>query len=68
MFEVTGRDDFVGAYEVRGTGRHAGQVAVLLGPEARDRAYAYAQWLNAAAGRQRRRDDPGFEGRADPER
>ena len=62
MFEVMDRGDLMGAYEVRDTGRHKAQVAVFLGPEARERAYAYAQWMNAVAGRQRRWDDPGFSG------
>ena len=68
MFGVVDQGPFVGAYEVRGTGRCEGQTAVFLGPEARERAYAYAQWLNAVAGRQRRWDDPGFKGPADPGR
>lgn len=68
MFEVVEHGDIEGAYEVRGTGRHAGQTAIFLGPEARERAEAYAQWLNGGAIRQRRRTDPGFKGRTDPER
>ena len=68
MFEVVDHGDIVGAYAVRGTGRFTGQIAIFLGPEARERAEAYAQWLNAGAAYQRRRTDPGFTGRADPER
>jgi hypothetical protein len=68
MFEVVEQGPFVGAYEMRGTGRCTGRTAVLLGPEARDRAYAYARWLNAVAGRQRRWGNPSFRGGTDPER
>ena len=68
MFQVEAQGDIVGAYTVRGAGRFAGQVAIFLGPQARERAEAYAQWLNGGAARQRRRTDPGFKGRADPER
>ena len=58
MFVVVGHGDIVGAYAVRGTGCFAGHTAIFLGPEARDRAEAYARWLNAGAVRQRRRADP----------
>ena len=68
MFKVEDHDDIVGAYAVRGTGRFAGQTGIFFGPEARERAEAYARWLNDGAARQRRRTDPGFRGRADPER
>ncbi len=69
MFEVVDRhggDE--GVFVVRGTGGFAGQSATFSGPEARSRAEAYAQWLNAGAAFQRRRTDPGFKGRTDPER
>lgn len=68
MFEVVVQGQGWGGYVVRGTGRYAGQVAIFVGPEARERAEAYAQWLNGGAALQRRRNDPGFQGRADPER
>ena len=68
MFVVVDHADVEGAYVVRGTGHFAGQVAIFSGPEARDRAEAYARWLNAGAALQRRRTDPGFKGRTDPER
>ena len=69
MFEVVEHDRIEGAYAVRGTGGFAGQDALFSGPEARQRAEAYAQWLNAGAALQRRRTDPGFQGRrTDPER
>lgn len=64
MFEVVERGDAEGAYIVRGTGAFAGQVAVFLGPAARERAEAYARWLNAGVALQRRRTDTGFKGRA----
>ena len=69
MFEVVdphGGDE--GAFVVRGTGGFAGQSATFTGPEARSRAEAYAQWLNAGAALQRRRTDPGFKDRTGPER
>ena len=68
MFEAVDHGGVAGAYAVRGTGRFAGQTAILSGPEARERADAYAGWLNTGAARQRRRTDPGFKGGADPER
>ena len=68
MFVVVDHDDIVGAYAVRGAGRFAGQTAIFLGPEARERAEAYARWLNGGAARQQRRTDPGSKGRTDPER
>ena len=68
MFEVVDQGDTQGAYVVRGVGVFAGQVAVFLGPEARDRAEGYARWLTAGAALQRRRTDPGFKGRTDPGR
>jgi hypothetical protein len=76
MFEVLDRGDLEGAYMVRGTESFAGQIAIFFGPEARERAEAYAQWLNAGAAHQRRRTDPGFKdrtgdgskGRTNPER
>ena len=68
MFEVVDHTDIEGAYVVRGTGGFAGREAIFLGPEARERAEAYAQWLNAGAVYQRRRSDPGFKGRTNPER
>lgn len=68
MFVVVEHGEIAGAYMVRGTGASAEYVAILLGPEAQLRAEAYAQWLNAGAARQRRRTDPGFKGRTDPER
>lgn len=68
MFEVVELDDGEGAYVVRGTGSFAGQVATFTGPKARERAEAYAQWLNSGAAYQRRRTDPGFIGRIHPDR
>ena len=68
MFVVVEHGEIEGAHVVRGTGSLAGQVAVLSGPEARERAEAYARWLNAGAALQRRRTDPGFKGRTGPER
>ena len=67
MFEAVERGDVEGAFVVRGTGGFAGQVAIFLGPEARERAEAYARWLNAGVALQRRRSDPGFKGRTGPE-
>lgn len=67
MFEAVDHGDIRGAFVVRGTGRFAGQATIFVGPEARDRAEAYAAWLNGGAALQRRRSDPGFKGRADPE-
>ena len=66
MFEVVELDGAEGTYVVRGEGSFAGQVAVFTGPKARERAEAYAQWLNSGAAYQRRRTDPGFVGH--PER
>ena len=68
MFKAVDHGAVVSAYAVRGTGAFAGQTAVLLGPQARERAEAYMRWLTDGAARQRRRTDPGFKGRADPER
>lgn len=68
MFEVVEHGEIEGAYVVRGGGAFAGQVAVFSGPKARERAEAYAQWLNSGAAHQRRRTDPGFVGRISPER
>jgi hypothetical protein len=65
MFEVVEHSDIGGAYVVRSPDHDRYQVAIFLGPEARERAEAYAGWLNAGAARQRRRTDPGFKGRAD---
>ena len=59
MFEVADHDRIVGACEVHGTGRFAGQVAIFLGPAARDGAEAYARWLNGRAAHQRRQTEPG---------
>ena len=67
MFVVVDHGEIEGAYEVRATAGCAGQVAVFPGPEARERAEAYARWLNAGAALQRRRTDPGFKQRTDPE-
>ncbi len=60
MFEVLHHWDIKGAYMVRGTGEFCGQIAFFSGPEAREGAEAYVQWLNAGAAYQRRRTDPGF--------
>jgi hypothetical protein len=68
MFEVVELDDTEGTYVVRGTGEFAGQVAIFKGPKARERAEAYARWLNSGAALQRRRTDPGFIGRTSPDR
>ncbi len=68
MFEVVEHHEIGGAYVVRGLGGFAGQVATFTGPKARERAEAYARWLNSGAALQRRRTDPGFIGRIDPER
>ena len=68
MFEAAERGDAEGAFVVRGTGRFAGQTAIFLGPEARERSEAYAQWLNGGAARQRRRTDPGYKAGTAPER
>ncbi len=65
MFEVVELD---GAYAVRGRGGFAGQDAVFTGPTARERAEAYARWLNSGAALQRRRTDPGFTGRINSDR
>jgi hypothetical protein len=51
MFSVLEHDEIEGAYVVRGSGSFAGQVAVFTGPMARERAEAYAQWLNSGAAR-----------------
>ena len=58
MFKVVHDGDIVGAYAVRGTGAFAGQTAIFLGPAARERAEAYARWLNGGAAHQRRRTGP----------
>ena len=42
-------------YVVRGTDQFSAQLAILSGPEARERAEAYTRWLNAGAAHQRRR-------------
>jgi hypothetical protein len=68
MFEVVRHDEIEDAYVVCGKGGFAGQVAVFTGPKARERAEAYAQWLNSGAAFQRRRTDPVFIGRSNPER
>ena len=68
MFEVVDHDEIEGAYVVRGTGGFTGEVAIFSGPRARERAEAYAQWLNSGAAYQRRRTDPGFIGRTAPDR
>ena len=68
MVEAVDHGDIRGAFVVRGTGRSAGQATIFVGPQARERAEAYAAWLNGGAALQRRRGDPGSEGRADPER
>ncbi len=68
MFEVVELEGTEGAYAVRGRGGFAGQDAVFTGPKARERAEAYARWLNSGAAYQRRRTDPGFIGRTGPER
>lgn len=68
MFEVVDDAGAPGAFVVRGVGGFAGQTATFIGPDARIRAEAYARWLNAGGAFQRRRTDPGFGGRADPER
>ena len=67
MFEVVDDGGAPGAVVVRGTGGFAGQTAAFSGPEARVRAEAYARWLNAGGAYQRRRTDPGFKTRTDPE-
>ena len=46
---VDDRSDDEGAWAVRGAGACAGQVVVFSGPEARERARAYARWLNGEA-------------------
>ncbi len=68
MFEVVDHGHIWGAYVVRGLDGFTEQVAIFLGPEARARAEAYVRWLNAGAAFQRRRTDPGYKGRTDPER
>jgi hypothetical protein len=50
---VDDQSDGEGACAVRGTGASAGQVAVFSGPEARERACAYARWLNDEVARRR---------------
>jgi hypothetical protein len=50
---VDDHGDAEGNWSVRGTGHAAGQVAVFSGPEALERARAYARWLNDKAGRGR---------------
>ena len=65
MFEVVDHGHIWGAFVVRGTGGFTGQVAIFVGPEARERADAYAGWLNAGAAFQRRRGDPGYKGAPD---
>lgn len=69
IFEVPEHGGIEGAYVVGGTGCFARQVAVFTGPEARERAEAYARRLNSGAARPSlRRTDPGFVGRTDPGR
>ena len=68
MFEVVELDGSEGAYAVRGRGGFVGQDAVFTGRKTRERAEAYARWLNSGAALQRRRTDPGFIGRTDPDR
>ena len=58
MFEVLDYGQIWGAYVVRGLDGFSSQTAVFLGPEARQRAEAYARWLNAGAAHQRRRAIP----------
>jgi uncharacterized membrane protein len=43
MFEVMNHNGIEGAFEVRGHGDRAGEVAIFLGPRARERAAAYVQ-------------------------
>jgi hypothetical protein len=59
---VDDRADAKGAWAVRGTGACAGQVAVFSGPEARERARAYARWLNDEAARRRPENEAGGKG------
>ncbi len=68
MFEVMGHNGIEVAFEVRGHVDLAGEVAIFLGPRARERAAAYAQRENAGAAYQRRWTDPGFTAAAGPER
>jgi hypothetical protein len=68
MFEVMDHNGIEGAFEVRGHGDRVGEVAIFLGPRARERAAAYAQRENAEAAYQRRWTDPGFTAAAGPER
>jgi hypothetical protein len=49
MFEVMDHNRIEGAFEVRGHGDRTGEVAIFLGPRARERAAAYAQRENAEA-------------------
>jgi hypothetical protein len=66
VFEVAADGGAPGAFVVCGSGGFAGQCATSTGPDARLRAEAYARWMNAGGAFQRRRTDPGFEGRAAP--
>ena len=68
MFKVMEREDTAGAVEVRGSGRFVGQVARFIGPGARVRAEAYAQWLNGASARPTRHREPRPRRDAAPER
>ena len=68
MYEVMDHNGIEGAFEVRDHGDRAGEVAIFLGPRARERAAAYVQRENAEAAYQRRWTDPGFTAAAGPER
>lgn len=70
MFEVVDDGRVPRAVVVRGTGGFTGQSAIFSGPKSRSLAEAYARCLNAGAAYQRRRTDPGFNGRCalDPRR
>jgi hypothetical protein len=68
MFRVMDHNGIEGAFEVRGHGDCAGEVAIFLGPRARERAAAYVQRENAEAAYQRRWSDPGFTAAAGPKR
>ena len=63
MFEAVDHGHIWGAYVVRGLDGFAGQVSIFLGPDAGERAEAYARWLNAGDAHQRRRTDQGDERR-----
>ena len=63
VFEAAADGGAPSAFVVRGGGGFAGRCATFTGPEARIRAEAYARWTNAGGAFQRRRTDPGFEGR-----